>query len=94
MIGGYQIIDLKGTNFTVDVASKVEGIYSLLEGTKKVKLFENFSIAGVEKDARFVVGRFAQDANYFVGGFGYSEDGDVMSIEITSEDMVTIKTTN
>lgn len=92
MVGGYQIIDLKSTNFTIGVGVVVKGVYALIEGTKKAKLFENFSIAGVEKDSRFCVGKFS--GSKYVAGFGYSEDGDVMSIEVTDEDVVTIKTTN
>lgn len=55
MKGGYKIIDLKGSDFTIATASKVEGVFEAIEDNyHKPTLLENFLIAGVEQTAQFV----------------------------------------
>lgn len=53
-IGGYQIIDLKGKNLTVDVGMVYEGIYDLIEGTNKAILISGLVVGGVEYDDTIV----------------------------------------
>lgn len=50
MRGGYQIIDLKGTNFITEITSyPIRGIYDLIEGTTKPLLISNFKLNSVDK---------------------------------------------
>lgn len=47
-IGGYQIIDLKGKNLTTDVGMVYEGIYELIEGTRKPILLSGIQVDDIE----------------------------------------------
>ena len=50
MRGGYQIIDLKGKNFTSgDSGHEIPGIYDLIKGTHKPIMISKFVVAGVEQ---------------------------------------------
>lgn len=50
MRGGYQIIDLKGINFTpADGGHEIPGVYGLIEGTTKPIMISNFVVNGVEQ---------------------------------------------
>ena len=44
--GGYQILDLKNTNFALGTGAVVAGAYSTIEGTKKPILVSGIMIAG------------------------------------------------
>lgn len=46
-IGGYQVIDLKNKNLTSGVGMQYEGLYELIEGTRKPIL-----ISGVQLDSK------------------------------------------
>ena len=47
-IGGYQIIDLKGKNLTTDVGMVYEGIYDLIESTRKPILLSGIQVDDTE----------------------------------------------
>lgn len=47
-IGGYQIIDLKGKNLTTDVGMVYDGLYELIEGTRKPILLSGIQIDDTE----------------------------------------------
>ena len=81
--GGYQIIDLKNTNFTSGSAVTIPGTYATIEASHKRYAIEGFSIANVEHkpmSANFVV-----DASNYV-----AQLTDKISISVTAEDAVTI----
>ena len=44
--GGYQILDLKNTNFALGTGAVVAGAYSTIAGTKKPILGSGIGIAG------------------------------------------------
>lgn len=54
MRGGYQIIDLKNKNFTTGVGIVFEGVYDLLEGTRKAILFTGIQVDDTEFGDTFV----------------------------------------
>lgn len=84
--GGYQIIDFKGTNFTVGTAVKIAGVHEAIEGNyHKSLLLENFSIEGVEQTAAWVSAAVA-DASYTLAGTGLSG----RTITVTNTDEITI----
>lgn len=78
-MGGYQVIDLKDTAFTTGTAKSVPGIYGLIEGTRKVILFVNIQLDGVEYHDAFVD---LTGTPYTGSVYGYD-------INITSGDLVT-----
>lgn len=85
MKGGYKIIDLKGTNFTLATASKVEGVHEAIESNyHKPTLIEHFLIAGVEQTAQYVT--FITSGSNLVANINNGSQ----TITITSEDQVTI----
>lgn len=47
-IGGYQIINLKGKNLTTDVGMVYDGLYELIEGTRKPILLSGIQIDDTE----------------------------------------------
>ena len=85
MKGGYKIIDLKGTNFTLASASKVEGVYNAVKNSyHKPTLIENFLIASVEQTAQYVT--FITSGVNLVANI----NNDSQTITITNDDQVTI----
>lgn len=85
MKGGYKIIDLKGTNFTLASASKVEGVHDAIESNyNKPTLIENFLIAGVEQTAQYVT--FITSGSNLVANINNGSQ----TITITNADQVTI----
>jgi hypothetical protein len=63
--GGYQILDLSGTNFETGVTSYVEGAHSKLESTRKVILVSGLTVDGEEYRDAFV--DFTVNESDFVG---------------------------
>lgn len=89
MIGGYSLIDFKRINLTTNgSAVKIPGIYDNIEGTKKATMGCNIVLDGVEKNNRYIV--FGVKNGNFVGSFGYDEDGNICTVTVTSEDMVSV----
>ena len=52
--GGYQILDLKNTNFALGTGTVVTGAYSTIAGTKKPILVSGIVIAGTEYHDTYV----------------------------------------
>ena len=52
--GGYQILDLKNTNFALGTGAVVAGAYSKIAGTKKPILVSGIMIAGTEYHDTYV----------------------------------------
>ena len=52
--GGYQILDLKNTNFTLGTGVVVSGAFSTIKGTKKPILVSGIVIAGTEYHDTYV----------------------------------------
>lgn len=85
MKGGYKIIDLKETNFTLATASKVEGVYEAIESNyHKPTLLENFSIAGVEQTAQYVT--FITSGSNLVANINNGSQ----TVTVANDDNVTI----
>lgn len=84
MKGGYKIIDLKGTDFTLSTGVTITGVHNKVENNYfKALMLENYSIAEVEQVAEFVT--FAP-----VGGNLVATLASGNTITITSADLVTI----
>ena len=52
--GGYQILDLKNTNFALGTGAVVAGVYGKIAGTKKPILVSGIVIAGTEYHDTYV----------------------------------------
>ena len=52
--GGYQILDLKNTNFALGTGAVVAGAYGTIAGTKKPILVSGIVIAGTEYHDTYV----------------------------------------
>lgn len=52
--GGYQILDLKNTNFALGTGAVVAGVYGKIAGTKKPILVSGIMIAGTEYHDTYV----------------------------------------
>ena len=79
-MGGYQILDLKDTNFVTGTGQKIEGAYDLLEGTRKVTLLTNIVIDETEYKDTFVE---------LTGGASFTGTVYGKTLTITSADLVT-----
>lgn len=53
-IGGYQVIDLQNKNLTSGVGMQYEGLYELIEGTRKPILVSGVQLDGFEYHDAFV----------------------------------------
>lgn len=85
--GGYQIIDLQDKNHELDVGMVHEGIYDLIEGTRKAILLSGVTIEGVEYRDTFVEPLII-DSAYVC--FFY---GDKFTVTIQDNDVVIFKQT-
>ena len=52
--GGYQILDLKNTNFALGTGAVITGAYGTISGTKKPILVSGIVIAGTEYHDTYV----------------------------------------
>ena len=100
MKGGYKIIDLKNTNFTLSTGMTIEGVHEKVENNYyKALLVENFQIGGVEQVAQFVT--FTTSGSDLVGNLknvlgNFNEvaldstdpESDVLEIEDSDKDLV------
>ena len=80
--GGYQILDLKNTNFALGTGAVVAGAFETIRGTKKPILVSGIVIAGTEYHDTYV--DFIVVSNAFEGTI-YGK-----KITIASTDTVTI----
>ena len=84
MRGGYQIIDLKNKNITTDVGMVYEGIYDIMEGTRKPIMVTGMQVD--EKEYRDAIVDFTLVGSAYIGEI----HGKVMKVEDT--DVVTFAT--
>lgn len=83
MKGGYQIVDLKGTNFTLSTAVTIAGVHSTIVNAHfKALLVENYEIGGNKQ--------FATIPFVSLSGTTYTLDVGDYTITVTSTDSVTI----
>jgi len=82
MTGGYTIIDLGHTDFTTAAPVTVPGLYSKIEGSKKVILLEHFSVGGT--DCRPIYPEIA------VSGSNFTFDAYGHTFTVSDADAVTI----
>lgn len=81
--GGYQIIDLKGVELTINTATQYDGIYDLIEGTNKTCLVSGLNVAGTEYNDAYC--DFAVNGSAFEGNvYNYT-------ITVDSANKVTVK---
>lgn len=79
-IGGYQIIDLGNKSLTT-TAVTIDGIYELIEGTRKTILLTGVNIGAVEKHDLFAEVNVSSD-DFVIHAYGGT-------ITITDDDEVT-----
>ena len=84
--GGYQILDLKNTNFALGTGAVVAGVYGKIAGTKKPILVSGIMIAGTEYHDTYV------DFIRLKNGIAVTFEGTIYGkkIKITRTDVVTI----
>ena len=84
--GGYQILDLKKTNFALGTGAVVAGAYGTIAGTKKPILVSGIVIAGTEYHDTYV------DFTAGMIGSNIVFEGTIYGkkIIITNKDLVTI----
>lgn len=93
MIGGYQIIDLKGVDLygTGGAGVTIKDLYDKIEGSRKPILLENLVVNNVEYKNTFVT--FTTVSSNFVAAlttvFGV-ETATGTVITVTDEDLVTV----
>ena len=80
--GGYQILDLKNTNFALGTGAVVAGAFETIRGTKKPILVSGIVIAGTEYHDTYV------DFTVVSSAFEGTMHG--KKIKITNTDIVTI----
>ena len=88
-LGGYKILDLKGNDFTIGgSAIKVDGIYEAAEHSYgKALQIANYSLGGVEKNARYC--NFGINNQNYVSEVGFNADLTyALYVQITPDDMV------
>lgn len=84
--GGYRIIDLNDTNFTLDVAMMISGIHDEIEGSyRKPLLLSGLTVAGVEY-ADVYVTPVVNESAYMLSAYNFT-------IKVESTDAVTVSKT-
>ena len=84
--GGYQILDLKNTNFALGTGAVVAGAYGTIAGTKKPILVSGIVIAGKRYHDAYVDFTIGKTGNIIA--FEGTMHG--KKIKITNTDIVTI----
>lgn len=80
--GGYQIVDLKNKKLTIGVGMVYDGIYEIIEGTRKATLLSGINIGGTEYHDTYI--DFTVNGSDFIGTvFG-------KKITVTNNDVVTV----
>ena len=84
--GGYQILDLKNTNFALGTGAVVAGAFETIRGTKKPILVSGIVIAGKRYNDTYV------DFTIVSAGNSIAFEGTThgKKISITNKDIVTI----
>ena len=84
--GGYQILDLKKTNFALGTGVKVSGAFETIRDTKKPILVSGIVIARTEYNDTYV------DFNKIRNGVAFTFEGTIYGkkISISVADVVTI----
>lgn len=85
-VGGYQIIDLENRNLEPDVGVVFNGIYELLEGTRKPILLSGLQFNGFELHDIFC--DFVPIDGVYVSTV--TVGGQTASLTVTAEDVVTL----
>ena len=85
-IGGYQIIDLENRNLQINVGMVFNGIYELIEGTRKPILLSGIQLNGIELHDSFV--DFIVQEGSFVTSL--SVGGQTGTLTVTDRDVVTV----
>lgn len=80
--GGYQIIDLHDVEITLGEGVIFDGVYDLIEGTRKTILISGLNIGGTEKKDLY--------ANFVVSGSDYVANVGGLTITVNSNDKVLI----
>lgn len=84
--GGYQILDLKNTNFALGTGALVAGAFETIRGTKKPILVSGIVIAGAKYNDTYVDFTIGKTGNIIAfEGTMYGK-----KISITNTDIVTI----
>ena len=84
--GGYQILDLKNTNFALGTGAVVSGAFETIRGTKKPILVSGIVIAGTAYNDTYVEFTFMRvSSNTYFAGKIYNK-----LIRIALNDTVTI----
>lgn len=84
--GGYQILDLKNTNFALGTGAVVAGAFETIRGTKKPILVSGIVIAGAKYNDTYVDFTIGKTGNIIAfEGTMYGK-----KISITNTDIVTI----
>lgn len=89
--GGYQILDLKNVPLKSGSAHMFEGIYELVEGTRKATLISGLNVGGVEYHDIFV--NFSVVGQTYYGFFNITKDGSALksvAIKIENTNAVTV----
>lgn len=84
--GGYQILDLKNTNFALGTGAVVAGAFETIRGTKKPILVSGIVIAGARYNDAYVDFTIGKTGNIIA--FEGTIHG--KKIKITNTDIVTI----
>ena len=90
--GGYQIIDLENRDFRDGIGQQFEGIYELIEGTRKPILLSGFSFGGKEFHDTFV-NPIVSGSSYYINYRYYEPEDDMtiyLNIRIQDNDVITV----
>ena len=82
-LGGYQILDLKGYNFTVGTKATIKGVWDAVDGGTCVVMVCNLVVAGKELRNTWIVDLKFDSTNYTGTIYDYT-------ITIASDDGITI----
>lgn len=85
--GGYQIIDLKNTEFATGANVKVEGMYQKIKGTHKVVLVSGLKLSGVGSVKDFWASFAESGENLLSTSNGYV-------LTVTPQDILTVTVEN
>lgn len=80
--GGYQILDLKNTSFTVGSSVEISGAYETIEGTDKAILVSGLVVGGKQYDDVFAEVD-TNNSNYIINVYDYT-------LTIMANDMVVV----
>ena len=82
-LGGYQILDLKGYNFTVGTKATISGVWGAVDGSTYAVMVCNLVVAGKEFRNTWIVDLKFDNTNYVGTIYDYT-------ITIANDDGITI----